>query len=157
MHWYRIPIFVHKVFFSHLLAKFNAQYGKLEVFEVQQFIFYKKIYTFHIPKILQYNFLKNYFEKLAISKNWRQLIMKTSVNRWLLATLGFRVPPPQSIFYPPPPPFIENIPLFKKIICFLGLRSRASLSISALSGRRGRCAHAYGICAHSIVSVKKNI
>ena len=32
-------------------------------------------------------------------------------------------------------------------ISFLGLRSRALLSISALSGRRGRFAHAYSICA----------
>ena len=31
--------------------------------------------------------------------------------------------------------------------CFIGLRSRTSLSISALSARRGRYAHAYGICA----------
>ena len=37
-------------------------------------------------------------------------------------------------FYTPPP-------LQKK--CFIGLRSRASLSNSDLSGRRGRNAHAY--------------
>ena len=30
--------------------------------------------------------------------------------------------------------------------CFIGLWSQASLSISALSGRRGRYAHSYGIC-----------
>ena len=32
-------------------------------------------------------------------------------------------------------------------MCFIGLRSWALLSISALSGRRGQYAHAYGICA----------
>ena len=32
-------------------------------------------------------------------------------------------------------------------MCFIGLRSRASLSISALSGRRGLYAHVCGICA----------
>ena len=42
------------------------------------------------------------------------------------------------------------------MICFLVLRSRASLSISSLSGRRGRYAHAYGICAHFYwISLKK--
>ena len=37
---------------------------------------------------------------------------------------------------------------FGEKISFLGLRSQALLSISALSGRWGRYAHAYGICAH---------
>ena len=31
-HWYKILIFVNKVFFSFFLADFNAQYGKLEGF-----------------------------------------------------------------------------------------------------------------------------
>ena len=45
--------------------------------------------------------------------------------------------------------FVENSVwvFFNTKMCFIGLRSRASLSISALRGRRGRYAHAYGICA----------
>ena len=41
--------------------------------------------------------------------------------------------------YTPPQPHTKK--------CFIRLRSRASLSISALSGRRGLYAHAYGIYA----------
>ena len=40
-------IFVYKVFFSHLLADFDAQYGKLAVYGVEEFIFGKKIFRFH--------------------------------------------------------------------------------------------------------------
>ena len=45
--------------------------------------------------------------------------------------------------------FVENSVwvFFYTKIWFIGLRSRASLSISTLSGRRGRYAHACGICA----------
>ena len=42
-------------------------------------------------------------------------------------------------------------------MCFIGLRSRVSLSISALSGHRGRNAHAYGICASFHCISLKNI
>ena len=40
---------------------------------------------------------------------------------------------------------------------FIGLRSRASLSISALSGRQGRNTHAYGICTPFYCISLKNI
>ena len=50
--------------------------------------------------------------------------------------------------YPPP--------IQKK--CFIGLRFRPSLSILALSGRRGRYGHAYGICTPLYCnSLKKNM
>ena len=39
---------------------------------------------------------------------------------------------------------------------FIGLQSRASLSISALNGRRGRDSHAYGICAPFYCISQKN-
>ena len=45
--------------------------------------------------------------------------------------------------------FVENSVwvFFYTKMWFIGMRSRASHSISALRGRRGRYAHAYGICA----------
>ena len=50
----------------------------------------------------------------------------------------------------PPPPHIQKM-------CCIGLRSRATLLISALSGRRGRYAHAYGICTPFYCISLKNI
>ena len=41
-HWSRFPIFYQQVFFSRLLADFDAQYGKLGVLGVRQSIFEKK-------------------------------------------------------------------------------------------------------------------
>ena len=41
-HWYRFPVFVQQFFFSRFLADFDAQYGKLGVFWVEEFIFGKK-------------------------------------------------------------------------------------------------------------------
>jgi len=41
-HWYRFPGFVQQFFFSRFLADFDAQYGKLGVFWVEEFIFGKK-------------------------------------------------------------------------------------------------------------------
>ena len=53
-------------------------------------------------------------------------------------------------------PLAALFPLPHTKICFLGLPSRASLSISDLSGRWGRYAHAYSICApFYCISVKK--
>ena len=70
-HWYRILIFVNKVFFSFFWADFNAQYGKLEGFLGPEIHFFKKISTFNFQKILKfmkeipkYDFLF-YFEKLT--------------------------------------------------------------------------------------------
>jgi hypothetical protein len=52
-----------------------------------------------------------------------------------------------SVIHPPP--------IQRK--CFIGLRSQASLSISALSGRREWYAHVYGICAPFFCISLKNI
>ena len=41
-HWSRFPIYYQQVFFSRLLADFDAQYGKLGVLGVRQSIFVKK-------------------------------------------------------------------------------------------------------------------
>ena len=46
---------------------------------------------------------------------------------------------------------------FIQKMCFIGLRSRASLSIFALRGRQGRYAHAYGICATFYCIILKEI
>ena len=54
-------------------------------------------------------------------------------------------------------PWPRYIPPPKPKKCFIGLRSRASLPISALSGRQGRYAHAYGFCAPFYwISLKRN-
>ena len=85
---HRIPIFVQQVFFSYLLADFNAKYGKLGVFGVQQFIFYKNMYSSHFPKILK--FIKEIKKWSNFNlKSWFAYLKNSNKNLYTMAKYVF--------------------------------------------------------------------
>ena len=83
-HWSRFLVFVQQLFFSRFLADFDAKYGKLGVFRVEEFIFgYIRLLLVIEPKLTneipKYQFLKNICKIDFIHKFCKNTYMLWSV------------------------------------------------------------------------------